>query len=245
MRTHLVPFGLLLAFMAGGFALASARSVSPSTPASAGDHHVIFAPLIAQGSSNAQPTVVNDATEATATATATAIPTATPTNTATASAATNTATASATAPTPANCDPEADLTGTPVAGGQGRIANHSATCAYEVGLAAYRAFDKNIGNQQLFDSRTATIQPGQTLDLTVTVPGCATQIDLFYGPLLQSLDGQRYGERLLASWFVGHGYCTPGGTPVPTSTASSTRTPAATPTPTETPEPTPTSGGGG
>jgi hypothetical protein len=107
----------------------------------------------------------------------------------------------------------------------------------------------------LFDAITAIILPGQTLELTVAVPDCTAQIDLFYGPLLLSLDGQRYGERLLASrWIVGSGYCIPGGTPLPTatptstvvSTATSTRTGVpATPTPTSTEEPTSTPGGGG
>ncbi len=83
--------------------------------------------------------------------------------------------------------------------------------------------------------------PGQTLDLSVDVPDCAAQIDLFYGPLLLSLDGQRYGERLLASHVAnGAHYCLPG-TPTPTRPV----TPTATSGPTPTEEPIETPGGGG
>jgi hypothetical protein len=191
--------------------------------------------LIIQNSVAAQPaaTIAQAATE---TPTVTATPTATgrPTTT-------NTPTATGTpTSTPANCDPEADLSGQLINDGQGRIANSSAECSYEVGLASYRALDRHISHQDLFDSATATIAPGQSLELTVGVPDCATQVDLFYGPLLLSLDGQRYGERLLDSHFAGGTDFCPPGTPAPT------RTPGATPTSTITPSATeePTIGGG-
>jgi hypothetical protein len=186
------------------------------------------------------PLVVRDSARAKAAATvaqaATATPTATETPTATGTpAATNTATA-----TPEHCDPEADLSGGLIDDGQGRIVNVSAECSYAVGLASYRAFDRHISTQELFDSATATIAPGQTIELTVAVPGCAAQIDLFYGPLLPSLDGQRYSERLLDSHFAGGADYCPPGTPPPTRT-----TPTITPSPSPTEEPTVTPGGGG
>ena len=79
---------------------------------------------------------------------------------------------------------------------------------------------------ELFDSSITTIPPGQTIELTVAIPDCAAQIDLFYGPLLLSLDGQRYDERLLDSHFAGGTDFCPPGTPAPTRTRpSSTRAP--------------------
>jgi hypothetical protein len=235
MRTPLALFGLLLAMLAGSFALAAVHAVSKPPAATDGDRHVIYAPLVAHESSGLPPTVVVNQATVTATATTTATATAT---------ATVTVSATSTA-TPNNCnpEPEADLSGELIADNQGRIINHSANCSYDVGLASYQAFDRHIRNQQLFDSSTATLLPGQTLDLTVNVPDCTAQIDLFYGPLLLSLDGQRYGERLLASHFVGEDFCTPGSTPRPTATPGPTATPTATVRATASPTETP--GGGG
>jgi hypothetical protein len=89
------------------------------------------------------------------------------------------------------------------------VTNKSAICAYDLGLAAYRKFDENINNQELFSFKTAVILPGQTLNLSVALPGCKAQIDLFYGSLLQSFSGNaRYGTRLLAYRHVGRNYCT-------------------------------------
>jgi hypothetical protein len=190
MRSRLLPLALLLAFVAGGFVLASAVAVS--APIGGNGRVVAYVPLIMQGAVGAQPAAII-AQAATETPTVTASPTATDTPTATNAP---TATGSPTS-TPANCDPEADLSGELIDDGLGRIVNASDECSYDVGLASYRALDRHIGNQQLFDSQTASIAPGQTIDLTVAVPDCAAQIELFYGPLLLSLDGQRYAERLL------------------------------------------------
>ncbi len=79
----------------------------------------------------------------------------------------------------------------------GRIINRSLNCSYEVGIASYRMFDNVIDNQELLDFETAVIPPGRTLELTVDLADCATQVDLFYGTLLTSLVGQRYGDRLI------------------------------------------------
>lgn len=88
------------------------------------------------------------------------------------------------------------------------VTNNSAICAYDIGLAAYRKFDENINNQELFSFQTAVIQPGQTLNLAVALPDCKAQVDLFYGALLQSFSGSvRYGNRLLAFKHVGDVYC--------------------------------------
>ena len=58
----------------------------------------------------------------------------------------------------------------------------------------------------LFDFTIGTVPAAQvlngTLDLQVALPGCAAQVDIFYGDVLLSLDGQRYGKRLLRAWSV-------------------------------------------
>ncbi|MEQ8674682.1 MAG: cadherin-like domain-containing protein [Aggregatilineales bacterium] len=81
----------------------------------------------------------------------------------------------------------------------GRIVNRSAVCSYPVGMASYEIIDGTIDTQILFDATVTTIAPGQTLELQISAPVCARQIDLFYGDLLTSLNGVRYGPRLLSA----------------------------------------------
>jgi hypothetical protein len=178
-----------------------------------------------------------------ATGTATSAPSPTPTNTPSA-----TPTLPPT-PVPTNspeCEQqiEQSLQGRLRAEHIGEITNSSTSCTYAVGLAAYRMFDEKLSHQQLFSSQTAMIAPGQTLTLTVDLPGCAYQIDLFHGRLIEVFDpgrGEFYGERILASRVVRDaGFCAPGS-----PTATSTATPEAPATPTETPAtPTETPDGG-
>jgi len=93
----------------------------------------------------------------------------------------------------------------------GRITNNGTQdCAILVGLVSYSMFDRVIDNQIIFDydpltpaspSNPFTVIPpnGGSVTFTVDLPvNCAAQVDLFYGPLLPSLSGQRYGTRLLA-----------------------------------------------
>jgi len=94
-------------------------------------------------------------------------------------------------------NPEADLTGSIYSEGKGRVVNSSGYCDYKVGLASYEKFDEIIDNQKLFDSATGVVGAQSSLELAVSVPSCKYQIDLFYGHVLTSLDGQRYGTRLL------------------------------------------------
>ncbi len=92
----------------------------------------------------------------------------------------------------------------------GRIVNHSTVCGYAVGMASYFMLDNVIDNQIILDYREAIILPGQTLDLTVEVPTCARQIDLFHGNVLLSLDGQRYSDRLIEAVVLDvPAFCTP------------------------------------
>lgn len=94
----------------------------------------------------------------------------------------------------------------------GRIQNLSSTCSYTVGIAAYEKLSSNIETQVFFSGQAYTINPGQTLILgPIALPRCATQVDLFYGPILYSFaGGVRYGVRLLdAEHLGGTNYCSP------------------------------------
>lgn len=140
----------------------------------------------------------------------------------------------------------------------GEVINSSANCTYAIGLASYRMIDSNLSHQQLFSSQVALVGPGQVLRLTVELPGCAYQLDLFYGPLIETFDpqhGQIYGERILITR-VNHsaGFCPPGPTtptiiatpsapPAGAPTSTLTATPTDSPTVAPTDGPTPTQGG--
>jgi uncharacterized protein YraI len=108
-------------------------------------------------------------------------------------------------------NPRADLTGTLISDNMGMVTNGSSVCAYEIGMASYRKFDEVIDHQIIYDytDPTVMIEPGQTIQLQVAVPDCAAQVDLFWGPVLLSLNGQRYGQRLLDAHMIGGtDYCT-------------------------------------
>ena len=148
-------------------------------------------------------------------------------------------------PTPSLCTTTGheNLTGSIDLAGNATVANSSENCIYKVGLASYKMFDSDIDHQILFDSRTATIEPGRSLTLQVAVPDCAYQIDLFQGEVLSSLSGGvRYGSRLITSRVVFDPppFCE-APTPTPTPTVTPTPTPTVTSTVTLTPTPTPTS----
>jgi len=109
-------------------------------------------------------------------------------------------------------DLRADLSGAITEGGAlGTITNtSSATCTYLVGMATYEKFDEIIDNQHIFawDSRSIQLAPGDQTEFRVPSPNCATQVDIFFGPVLMSLDGVRYGPRLLDALHTGGtNYC--------------------------------------
>lgn len=93
----------------------------------------------------------------------------------------------------------------------GIITNTGAqTCEYQIGIASYKKFDEVIDNQELFayQNPTVTLGPWESHTLTVALPDCATQLDLFYGPVLPNLSGQRYGSRLIQAVHLGGtNYC--------------------------------------
>lgn len=122
-------------------------------------------------------------------------------------------------PPPPTCDdpnPGRDLTGYLEIVGSlayGHVTNNSDACEYTVGIASYRKFDEIIDNQELFHGYDGVVvPPGGTVgpqQLSVRLPDCATQVDLFWGQLLLHLNGQRYGNRLLDARHVNNnlGYC--------------------------------------
>jgi hypothetical protein len=111
-------------------------------------------------------------------------------------------------------NPEADLSGWRVADGTGAIKNRSRACAYDVGIAVYRRFEAAIDSQRLYDWALATIEPGETIRLDARLPACSAQVDLFYGTLLNLLNGQRYGERRLGDWNTAGPFCAADVPPV-------------------------------
>ncbi|MCB0037846.1 MAG: hypothetical protein KDE51_27625, partial [Anaerolineales bacterium] len=82
------------------------------------------------------------------------------------------------------------------------VRNASAKQSYLVGLAVYEKTDNSIDNQILFDYHVVDIAPKTSLDLQVDLPDTAVQVDLFCGPLLYSLNGQRYSQRLIDAFHV-------------------------------------------
>jgi hypothetical protein len=78
----------------------------------------------------------------------------------------------------------------------------------EVGAASYKAFENNIDTQELFDSAVGTVPACGTLTLSIKVPPCNYQLDAFLGPVLKSMNGQRYGSRLVTAKDMGTSdYC--------------------------------------
>ena len=116
-------------------------------------------------------------------------------------------------------NPERDLVGWLEADGTiGTIINNSDTCRYPVGVATYLKFNEVIDDQLFFVSQDVIIEPSGEVQFQVTLPrpDCRTQIDLFYNEVLFSLDGVRYGERLLDAFHRNDlPYCDPNQLPPP------------------------------
>lgn len=91
----------------------------------------------------------------------------------------------------------------------GVVVNISDRCSYPVGLAAYRKVDEHIPNQQLHDYELGVVPPNAQLPLSVELPGCAAQVDLFYGMLVTNFVTQGlYGTRLFQAVHLGGAvYC--------------------------------------
>lgn len=109
-------------------------------------------------------------------------------------------------------DLRVDLTGRIENQNVGYVTNISGEgCLYTFGMASYLMYDDIIDNQDLHNYvvQTMVIPAGETVSLTVTLPDCKAQVDLFYGDVLFSLDGQRYGDRLLDAYISDLEYCPP------------------------------------
>ncbi len=113
-----------------------------------------------------------------------------------------------------------------------------------VGFASYEMY-RNIGDlhwiddQKLYDVTYTTLQPGQTVTLSVSKPSCRYQIDLFVGSVQTPPE---YGGKLIDADF-GHrdrALCGQAPTPTPSPSWTPTPTPSHTPTPTPSHTPTPT-----
>ena len=86
--------------------------------------------------------------------------------------------------------------------GKGYVTN-DASQPFDVGLAVYEKYDEVIDNQVIYDYDTGVALALDSTTLEVDLPECAYQIDLFCGPVLMSLDGQRYDDRKLDYEHIG------------------------------------------
>lgn len=90
-----------------------------------------------------------------------------------------------------NCDRAADLSATNISASGNQvtttITNGSVSCAYDVTMVSYRTGDWDFNpstrdqflrNQQVFDSETVNLAPGQSRTVSVTIPSCNYQVDV-------------------------------------------------------------------
>ncbi|MEQ8676835.1 MAG: SpaA isopeptide-forming pilin-related protein [Aggregatilineales bacterium] len=123
------------------------------------------------------------------------------------------------APPPPSCEggmgPQSHLSGVITISGltaYGTVYNNSNVedCQYQIGMASYSKYDEIIDNQIIFQGfdTVVTIPAGGSVEISIALPECAVQVDLFYGSFLPNLNGQRYGSRLLAAIHLGgNNYC--------------------------------------
>jgi hypothetical protein len=82
-----------------------------------------------------------------------------------------------------------------------------------VGLAVYKVFDQDkngvdvIDDQELFDSSTGIVGAHEDVTLSVDLPECRYQIDSFCGPVLTSLNNQRYDDKKIDWLHLGDPNC--------------------------------------
>jgi hypothetical protein len=104
----------------------------------------------------------------------------------------------------------------------GVVTNQSPLCSYSVGIASYSIAEN--GAQTFFQGNTTSIPPGAQITLTVMVPPCTYEVDLFRGNQIEvngANGAARYGARLMSSLVSGIGTCTPPATATPTATPPS------------------------
>jgi len=118
-----------------------------------------------------------------------------------------------------------DLTGR-ISGGSATVTNDTPS-AHTIGLASYRMFDSGIDNQQLFDQKQLSVAACSSATLSVSLPSCAYQIDLFHdtATITSFSAGNRYGSSLLDSRQVfgdSREFCTTSGTSATGTTPTGT-----------------------
>ena len=119
--------------------------------------------------------------------------------------------------------------------------NNNSNCTFQVGFASYKMFHWGPDpreDQVLFDSTVVNVGPFRTVDLSVRIPDCRYQIDLFWG----GVRVPPYYEGVALDYDFGHSnVCVVrASAPVPTPYPTSTPYPTPTPYPVPTPYPTPT-----
>lgn len=130
--------------------------------------------------------------------------------------------------------------------GKSKITNKSDKCAYEVGVASFKIFNKKTGHpQELYDVKYGVVKKNSSLTLNIKVPNCAYQFDTFVGKVgdRDGIDHMNDGRRNLNKPECKEDKPTPKPTktPTPTKTVTPTPTTTVTPTPTDaTPTATPT-----
>jgi hypothetical protein len=107
---------------------------------------------------------------------------------------------------PSHSQMQSDLSGTWPRGGDQRnlangdytkasltVVNSSDKCSYKVGIAAYKKVENliwkapypTLKSQILFDYEDIVIGPGEMQTLEIDLPSCATQIDAYYGEVIE------------------------------------------------------------
>jgi hypothetical protein len=75
------------------------------------------------------------------------------------------------------------------------VITNSTGCTFPASLSAYKMFDKGQLSKQVLFSKTNTQNIGANTTLTVNIPSCKTQIDLWYGSAPTTLlDSNPYGN---------------------------------------------------
>ncbi len=104
----------------------------------------------------------------------------------------------------AGCDAAQDLRGFwDYTTGSARVENHSSTCSYQVGIAAYkimsnRPWPANADDQVYDSSDVKQVGPNSEARVKITVPSCKYQIDLFQGNVITNYSAQnQYFDRII------------------------------------------------
>ncbi|MFP4567666.1 MAG: hypothetical protein ACLFN8_01855 [Candidatus Woesearchaeota archaeon] len=89
------------------------------------------------------------------------------------------------------------------------VIQNNAPFDYDVGLAVYEKFDEVFVNQELFDFNDSIILANNNLSLSVDLPSCNYQIDLYCGSVINNFSEEGlYNDRKIAWRHIDNGgYC--------------------------------------